>query len=351
MDLVNSDPRRGNPYAQNAVRIGPMRKLAWGILSTANIGIKRVIPAILSSDQGRIAAIASRSREKAAATAARFGIEKSHGSYQALIDDPDIEAIYNPLPNHLHVEWTVKALEAGKHVLCEKPIGLNAGEARAIVAARDRSGKRVIEAFMVRHHPQWQRVRVLINSGRIGRVGAVQSAFLFTMLDPHNVRNQADIGGGALYDVGCYPIVTARYVFNAEPSRAIALIDRDPELRVDRVSSALLAFPGGQLVFTSALQLSSYQKVVVLGTAGRIEIDVPFTPMKDHACRISIAGESGTEVEEFAPVDQYRLQCDTAVRVFRGEVEQEFPIEDAIANMRVIDALYRSSESGRWETP
>ncbi|HEY2682413.1 MAG TPA: Gfo/Idh/MocA family oxidoreductase [Steroidobacteraceae bacterium] len=329
-----------------------MKKLAWGILSTANIGIKRVIPAILSSDHGAILAIASRSQERAREVAARFGIAKTHGSYQALIDDPDIEAIYNPLPNHLHVEWTVKALLAGKHVLCEKPIGLNAREAGAIVAARDQSGKRVIEAFMVRHHPQWRRVRALIASGRIGRVGAVQSAFLFTMLDPKNVRNQADIGGGALYDVGCYPIVTARYVFGREPLRVIALIDRDPALRVDRLTSGLVAFPeGGQLVFTSSLQLSTYQKVVVLGTGGRIEVEVPFTPMKDQACRISIEADDGREVEEFAPVDQYALQCDTAVRAFRGETEQEFPIEDAIANMRVIDALYRSAETGRWETP
>lgn len=329
-----------------------MRTLSWGILSTANIGIKRVIPALLSSTTGRIAAIASRNAERAAQVAHQFGIEKSYASYDALIGDPDIEAIYNPLPNHLHVEWTVKALAAGKHVLCEKPIGLNAREAEAIVAARDRSGKRVIEAFMVRHHPQWQRVRTLIDSGRIGRLGAVQSAFLFTMLDPKNVRNQADIGGGALYDVGCYPIVTARYLFKSEPDKVIALIDRDPTLRVDRVTSALAAFPGGgQLAFTSALQLSSYQKVVALGTGGRIEIEVPFTPMKDHACRIRIEAGEVSEVEEFAPVDQYRLQCDTAVRVFRGEIEQEFPIEDAIANMRVIDALYRSAESGRWEVP
>jgi predicted dehydrogenase len=332
-----------------------MKKIVWGILSTANIGVKRVIPAILAGQRGRIAAIASRDPARAASIAARFRLARSYGSYEALLADPEIEAIYNPLPNHLHVEWTVKALDAGKHVLCEKPIGLDASEAEALVQARERSGKRVVEAFMVRFHPQWQRIRELVRSGRIGRVGAIQSAFLFTVLDPNNVRNRAEIGGGSLYDVGCYPIVTARYVFGAEPQRAMALIDRDPALGVDRLTSGLLEFPGGaHLVFSSALQLAAYQRVVILGSAGRIEVPVPFTPQKDHACRIlidtgaSLDGSSAA-FEDFAPVDQYLLQCEQAAAIFRGEAEQEFPIEDAIANMRVIDALYRSGASGRWQ--
>ena len=334
-----------------------MNKVVWGILSTANIGIKRVIPAILSGQRGVIAAIASRDAGRAREVAGRFGICRSYGSYQALLDDPQIEAIYNPLPNHLHVEWTVKALEAGKHVLCEKPIALNAVEAQALVTARDRSGRRVIEAFMVRCHPQWHRVRSLVRDGRIGKVRALQSAFTFPVANPDNVRNRLEYGGGALYDVGCYPIVTARDLLGTEPERVIALIDRDPALRVDRVTSGLLAFPGGeQLVFTSALQLALYQRVVVLGTQGRIEVAVPFTPPKEHSCRIvidsgaSLDGSSAV-VEEFAAVDQYQLQCDLAAAAFRGESTQEFPIEDAIANMRTIDALYRSAISGRWESP
>jgi predicted dehydrogenase len=334
-----------------------MSKIVWGILSTANIGIKRVIPAILAGERGVVAAIASRDAERARDVAMRFGIGRSYGSYQALLDDAQIEAVYNPLPNHLHVEWTVKALEAGKHVLCEKPIALNAVEAQSIVAARDRSGKRVIEAFMVRFHPQWHRVRSLVREGRIGSVRALQSAFTFPVASPDNVRNRVEYGGGALYDVGCYPIVTARYLLGIEPVRAIALLDRDPTLAVDRVTSGLVAFPGGeQLLLTSALQLALYQRVVVLGTQGRIEITVPFTPPKDHTCRIvidsgaSLDGSSAV-VEEFAPIDQYQVQCDLAAAVFRNESEQEFPIEDAIANMRVIDALYRSAISGRWESP
>ena len=334
-----------------------MKDLRWGILGTANIAVKRVIPAIMAGHRGIVAAVASRDAARAARVAAAFGIGCSYGSYQALLDDPQIDAIYNPLPNHLHVEWTVKALDAGKHVLCEKPIALRAADAQAIVAARDRTGKCVIEAFMVRFHPQWRRIRELVVGGRIGTVRAIQSAFVFSVLDPGNVRNRADIGGGALYDVGCYPIVTARYVFGGEPERAIALVDRDPALGVDRVTSGLLAFPGGgQLAFCSALQLAPYQRVVVLGTEGRIEVSVPFTPQKDHGCRLVIdSGKSldgaSAMFEDFDPVDQYALQCDLAAGVFRHESAQEFPIEDAIANMRVIDALYRSAASGRWETP
>lgn len=332
-----------------------MSRLKWGILSTANIGIKRVIPAILAGDRGTIAAIASRDSDKAATVAARFAIPRSYATYEALLQDPEIEAIYNPLPNHLHVEWTVRALEAGKHVLCEKPIGLNAKEAQAIIAARDRTGRKVVEAFMVRYHPQWHRVRELVNEGRIGTARLIQSAFLFPMLNPDNVRNKPEMGGGALYDVGCYPIVTARYVFASEPLRAIAMLDRDPQSKVDTLSSGLLDFGAkGQLVFSSSFQLALYQRVVILGTAGRIEIQIPFTPQKDHPCRIGIDpgtsfDGSGAVFEEFAAVDQYALQCDQAAAVFRGETKQEFPIEDAIANMRVLDALYQSARSGHWE--
>jgi predicted dehydrogenase len=333
-----------------------MVKIKWGILSTANIGIKRVIPAIIAGQRGVVAAIASRDADRAARVAADFGIARAYAGYQKLLDDPEIEAIYNPLPNHLHVEWTVRALDAGKHVLCEKPIGLNAAEAQAIIAARERSGKRVMEAFMVRFHPQWRRIRTLVREGRIGTVRAIQSAFAFPMLDPNNVRNREECGGGALYDVGCYPIVTARYLFGAEPERAVALIDRDPMLGIDRVTSGLLAFPGGgQLTFSCALQLASYQRVVILGSQGRIEVSVPFTPQKDYACRLLI--DSGASLdgssalfEQFPAVDQYALQCDQAAAVMRDEEQQEFPIEDAIANMRVIDALYRSGVSGQWET-
>jgi predicted dehydrogenase len=334
-----------------------MSKYQWGVLSTANIGVKCVIPAIMNGKSGTVAAIASRDKARAATIAKEHGIARSYGSYQELLDDPEVEAIYNPLPNHLHVEWTVKALEAGKHVLCEKPIALYAAEAEAIVTARDRTGRKVVEAFMIRFNPQWHRVRELLRAGKIGKIGAIQSAFLFTVLDPKNVRNQVDIGGGALYDVGCYPLVTARYIFGAEPERVIALVDRDPALGVDRVTSGMLAFPGGgQVTFSSALQLAPYQRVTILGTTGRIEMQIPFTPPNNMACKIVIdpgrpLDGSAAEIETFPAVDQYGLQCDEAVRIFRGEAVQEFPIEDAIKTMRVIDALYRSAKTGVWEKP
>ncbi|HEY2465497.1 MAG TPA: Gfo/Idh/MocA family oxidoreductase [Steroidobacteraceae bacterium] len=331
--------------------------IRWGILSTANIGIKRVIPAILSGERGVIAAIASRDASRAAEVAARFAIPRNYGSYEALLNDSTIDAIYNPLPNHLHVEWTVKALNAGKHVLCEKPLGINAPETQAIVAARDRSRKCVMEAFMVRHHPQWHRVRALVQNGRIGTVRSMLSAFLFTVLDPKNVRNQAALGGGALYDVGCYPVVTARYIFGAEPVRAVALMERDANPGVDTLTGGLLEFPGGgQLAFNCAFRAAVYQRVTILGTEGRIDMPLPFTPAKDFACRITIDGGksldgSTAEYEDFPAVDQYALQCDAAAAVFLGEIPQEFPIEDGIATMRVIDAMYRSAASGRWEVP
>ena len=247
------------------------RKVSWGMLGAAKIGVEKVIPAMQRGDASRVDAIASRDLAKARQAADQLGVAKAYGSYEELLADPMIEAIYNPLPNELHVEWTIRALEAGKHVLCEKPIALDAAEAGALIEARRQSGKLVAEAFMVRFHPQWHRIRELVRAGRIGDVGAIQSAFLFTVLDPNNVRNRPAIGGGSLYDVGCYPIVTARYVFGSEPERAVALMDLDPVLGVERLTSGILAFPAGrQLVFTSALQLAAFQRVVVLGSEGRI---------------------------------------------------------------------------------
>ena len=333
-----------------------MTRLAWGILGTANIAIKRVIPAIKAGASGAVLGIASRDGARAAAVARELGIPRSYDSYAAMLADPAIEAVYIPLPNHLHVPWTVKALEAGKHVLCEKPIALDAQEAETLIAARDRSGRQLVEAFMVRHHPQWQRARAVLREGRIGKPAAIQASFVFSVTDPANVRNQADIGGGALYDVGCYALVTGRYFFEAEPERVVALIDRDPALGVDRLTSGMLSFPGGrQLVFTSSLQLASQQRVTILGSAGRIELPIPFTPAPGSATRLIIdSGKaldgSSAEIEEIAPADQFALQCDTAVAVFRGEAAPEFPIEDAIGTMRVIDALYRSGRTGAWET-
>ncbi len=331
-----------------------MRKVKWGVLGVAKIATEKVIPAMQRAERCDIAAIASRDETRATEAAARLGIGRAYGSYEALLADPEIEAIYNPLPNELHVPWTIKALEAGKHVLSEKPIALDAEEARTLIAARDRTGKLVAEAFMVRFHPQWRRARELAQSGAIGRVGAIQTFFSYRLLDPTNVRNRPP-GGGGLYDIGCYAILTARFVFGAEPVRVAATLDRDPNFATDRLASGILEFPGGRhLTFSAATQLAPHQRVTIVGETGRIEVLVPFNALPDRPMRIVIdtgADLMGGEAwsEEFPVCDQYGLQGDAFSRAALGEAPLEFPIEDAVASMRVIDALFRSAERGTWE--
>ncbi|MBI1774594.1 MAG: Gfo/Idh/MocA family oxidoreductase [Proteobacteria bacterium] len=330
-----------------------MTPINWGVLSTAKIGVVKVIPAMQQGKGGRILGLASRDRARAAEVAAKLGIPKSYGSYEALLADPEIDAVYNPLPNHLHVPWTLKALAAGKHVLCEKPIALNAAEAGTLIRARDASGRQVLEAFMVRQHPQWLRARELVRAGRIGALRAISTVFAYHNVDPANVRNQADIGGGGLYDIGCYAVVTARFIMEAEPTRVVATIERDPNFRTDRLSSALMDFPGGrQVTFTCSTQMVPYQRVQIFGTTGRIEVAIPFNAPPDRPCRITVDGGaadgSKAEVEEFPVCDQYTFQGEEAARIFKGEIAAPFPIEDAVANMVVIDALFKSAETGAW---
>jgi predicted dehydrogenase len=324
------------------------------VLGVAKIATEKVIPAMQKGALCRIAAIASREGARARAAADALGIEKAYGSYEALLEDPAIEAIYNPLPNELHVDWTEKALRSGKHVLCEKPIALDADQARRLLAAREASGKLVAEAFMVRYHPQWRRAREIVRSGAIGEIGAIQTLFAYRLLDPENVRNKPP-GGGGLYDIGCYAILTARYIFGAEPSRVAASLDIDPNFGTDRLASALVEFPGGRhLSFSAATQLAGAQRVTIAGTAGRIEVQVPFNAPIDRPTRIVIDSGAdlvggGARVEEFAVCDQYTLQGDAFSRAVRGEAALEFPIEDAIANMAVIEACFKAAKSGRWE--
>ncbi len=331
------------------------RTLKWGVLGCAGIAAKAVIPAIQSSRLGRVAAIASRDAEKASAMATRFGIEKSYGSYEDLLSDPDIDAIYNPLPNHLHVPMTIKALEHGKPVLCEKPIALNAAQASELAEAQKAANLPVAEAFMVRHHPQWKKARAMVAEGHLGDVRAIQTIFAYYLDDPKNVRNQADIGGGGLFDVGCYAINTARFLFDAEPLRAIALMENDPVFGTDRLTSGLLAFPEGrQLAFTCSTQLSLTQKVTVLGTRGRLEIPIPFNAPADQQTVLifddgrDLAGGGRQEIV-IEPVDQYREQVDAFAEAVLSGTPLETGLDDAIANMKAIDALFRSAISGRWE--
>ena len=332
-----------------------MEPVIWGVISTARIGVNKVLPAMQRSPLCSVSAIASRDIATARRAAEALGIPKAYGSYQELLADGDIEAVYNPLPNHLHVSVSIQAAEAGKHVLCEKPIAMNAAEAQQLIAVRDRAGVLVQEAFMVRHHPQWRRVRQLVNDGRIGLPRAIQGTFGYMNVNPDDIRNRADIGGGALYDIGCYPVALSRFVFGTEPMRAVALIERDPDFGTDSLASVLLDFPGGQAAFVAATQLVRSQRFTVYGTEGWIDVDIPYTPTPDDVCRILIGGPdllgaASASVETFEPVDQYGLQGEAFSRAIRSGEPLEFPLEDAVANMRVIDALYRSGESGGWET-
>jgi predicted dehydrogenase len=331
-------------------------KVRWGVLGAAKIARTKVIPAFLKAAHAEIVALASRSPDTARAAADALGIGKAYGSYEAMLADPEIEAVYNPLPNHLHVPWSIKALEAGKHVLCEKPIGLDAAEARALLFARDGTGRLVQEAFMVRTHPQWLAVREEVRGGRIGELRAIQGVFSYFNRDPANVRNQPGIGGGALLDIGCYPVTLARFLFEQEPSRAVATLERDPEFGTDRLTSGLLEFPRGQCAFTCSTQLVAYQRMQVLGTRGRIEIEIPFNAPIDRPTRILIDDGrdtfgGGIEPRSFEICDQYTLQADLFSRAIRERRPAPVPLEDAVANMEVLDALARSAQTGAWERP
>jgi predicted dehydrogenase len=332
-----------------------MEPVRFGVISTAKIGIEKVIPAMQQSEHCRIVAIASRDRARAEAAAAALDIPRAYGSYAELLKDPEIEAVYNPLPNHLHVLVSIEAAAAGKHVLCEKPIALSAAEAAKLIEARDHAGVLIQEAFMVRWHPQWLRARELVRAGEIGELRVVQGSFSYMTVDPANVRNQAGIGGGGLYDIGCYPIVTSRFLFAAEPTRVASQIEYDPNFETDRLASVLLQFPTGQALFYCSTQLVPYQRMQILGTKGRIEIEIPFNAPPDRPCRIFVddgakLGDASARLETFDVVDQYTLQGDLFARAIREGTPLAFPLEDAVANMRVLDAVFRAGRSGRWET-
>jgi len=331
-------------------------KVRWGVLGAAQIGVRKVLPGMQKGEWSEVTAIASRDRHKAEAAARSLGIPKAYGSYEELLRDPEIEAIYNPLPNHLHVPWTIKAAEAGKHVLSEKPLALNAEEARTLLAVRERTGVKIGEAFMVRTHPQWLRTREIVSSGEIGALRSISGFFSYFNRDGTNIRNVAEWGGGGLMDIGCYPITTSRFIFCEEPSRVVGVIERDPEMKVDRLTSAILDFPSGQSIFTCSTQLVPYQRMQIFGTKGRIEVEIPFNAPNDRPSRIFVDKGSdlfggGLRTEEFATCDQYTIQGDVFSRAIREGGEVPVPIEDAIKNMSVIDAIFRSAESGQWEKP
>jgi predicted dehydrogenase len=329
-------------------------KVRWGILGTAKIALEKIIPAMQRSEWCEIMAIASRDLVKAKQAAAELNIPNAYGSYEELLADQSVEAIYNPLPNNLHVPWTVKAAEAGKHVLCEKPIAMNATEARTLIDVRNRTGVRIQEAFMVRTHPQWLETRRLIHSGRIGSLRSITGYFSYNNPDPTNIRNHLELGGGGLMDIGCYPITISRFMFETEPRRVLGLIERDAATGTDTLTSAVLDFPNGHSTFTCSTRLALYQRMIFIGTQGRIEVLIPFNAPNDRPLRIllddssDLTGESA-EIIEFPICDQYEIQGSLFSRAIRENGAQPIPLEDAVNNMVVIDAVFRSATTSQWE--
>ncbi|NQW04292.1 MAG: Gfo/Idh/MocA family oxidoreductase [Acidobacteria bacterium] len=330
------------------------KQIRWGVLGAASIAVEKVIPAMQAGRLTDVVAIASRDITKAQTAADALGIEKAYGSYEALLADPTIDAVYNPLPNHLHEPWTRAAAEAGKHVLCEKPIGLTADEARALIAVRDRTGVKIQEAFMVRTHPQWLRTIDMCRSGQLGELRSYVGTFSYFNDDPDNIRNVAAWGGGALMDIGCYLIVTSRMVFGEEPTRVLGLIDRDPTSGVDTLTSMVLDFPSGQATGVCGTQMAPYQRVQLFGTKGRLEVEIPFNAPPDRPCRLRVDATGdlqGRDVEtiEIPTCDQYQIQGDLFSQAILEDTDVAYPLEMSVANMMVIEAVFRSAETGQWE--
>jgi predicted dehydrogenase len=328
-----------------------MTPVRWGILSTAKIAREKIIPALRASALHEIVAIASRTAESARAAADTFNIATAHGSYEALIADPNVEAIYNPLPNHLHVPLTLTAVRAGKHVLCEKPFAIHAAELEVLRPYA--SQVHIREAFMVRHHPQWSAAREQVRAGEIGTLRFMQVPFCYFNDDPANIRNAADIGGGAMYDIGCYAITAGRWFFEAAPQRVVAMIDLDPAFHTDRLASALLDFGAGrQLALTVSTQAVRYQRVQLVGTLGRIEIEMPFNPAEGAETRYLIQSVGSTELRSITlpAANQYALQCDAFAHAVRNELPTVAALDDAAINLRVIETVFASAKSGRVET-
>ncbi|NNE66767.1 MAG: Gfo/Idh/MocA family oxidoreductase [Pyrinomonadaceae bacterium] len=332
------------------------KKVSWGVLGTANIAVKKVIPAMLAGELTAVSAIASRDEESARAAADSLGIPRYFGSYDALLHDPDIDAVYIPLPNHLHLEWTTRAAEAGKHVLCEKPIGLNGDEVRDLIGVRNRTGVLIQEAFMIRTHPTWIAVKEIIASGRIGTLNAVTGFFSYYNDDPSNIRNDLEKGGGALLDIGCYCVNVSRFVFGNEPTEVSGLIERDPQSGIDRLSSSMMRFASGHSTFTCSTQLVPYQSMIFFGTKGRLEVQIPFNIPVETTTNLFVDDgsdlyERSLEKIEFEAADQYTIQGDVFSKAIMERAEPDYSLEDSFGNMSVLDAIFRSAKSGRAERP
>ncbi|QXD25096.1 Gfo/Idh/MocA family oxidoreductase [Opitutia bacterium ISCC 51] len=326
-----------------------MNKVRWGVLSTANFARTRFLPGFMQSEWVDVVAVASRNLEGAQAFATEMGIPKAYGSYEELLAADDIHAIYNPLPNHLHVDWSIKVLEAGKHVLCEKPLGLNALDAQRLVDVAARYPKlNAMEAFMFRFHPQWVTAKAWTDAGKIGDLRTIQSFFSYYNVDPTNIRNQADIGGGAMLDIGCYCTSLTRFIFDAEPKRVMGIVERDPVTKIDRKCSGIMEFENGTGSFTTSTQISPYQRVHIVGTTGRIEIEIPFNAPPDVETRMWLETDDGIEETTFPICNQYTLEGDVVSQAILNGDPSPTPLSDAIGNMKVIDAIFESHEQDGW---
>jgi predicted dehydrogenase len=328
-----------------------MDKVRWGVISTAKIGIDLVIPAVQGKEYCDVTAIASRDIGKARLVAGQLGIPKAYGSYEDLFADPEIDAIYNPLPNHMHLEWTVKALEAGKHVLSEKPSGLNTAETKEMGTVANRyPNLKLMEAFMYRFHPQWQLARQMVLEGAIGELRTIQTFFSFYNDDPTNIRNIKKYGGGAMLDIGCYAVSSARFIFGEEPNRLIGIVEYDPKMEIDRLASAILDFGRGTAEFTVSTQVEPYQRVQIVGTHGWLQIEIPFNAPTERPCKLWHHKEGDSREITMETANQYELQGEYFCKAVLDDTEVPTPWSDAIANMKVIDAVFESDRLGSWVT-
>ncbi|MEP4533728.1 MAG: Gfo/Idh/MocA family oxidoreductase [Cyclobacteriaceae bacterium] len=329
-----------------------MSKLNWGILSTAKIGTQKVIPGMLKSELFNVAAIASRNETAAQKTAEELGIPKAYGSYEALIADPEIDIIYNPLPNHLHVEFTAKAIVAGKHVLCEKPLFINPEDIQKLISLRDQHQVKVGEAFMVKSHPQWKKAKEIVDT-ELGKVRLYNGTFTYHNIDPGNIRNKPEYAGGALWDIGCYPVMTSRYLFGENPIRVFGEIQLDPEFGTDMLTSAILEYQGGKrATFTVSTQLAPYQRVHVLGTKKEMELQIPFNSPTDRPTLIKI-NEADILQEKLQKIevpacDQYQLQSEEFNQAVLNNSEVPVSLEDAADHCKTIVGIFESAKSGSW---
>lgn len=326
-----------------------MKKLQWGILGAAKIAREHLIPAIQKSQTSEVLAVASRSSDKAKTCADKFSIPKAYGSYDALLADPDIDIVYNPMPNHMHVPWSIKAIEAGKHVLCEKPLGLSAKDIEPLLAvAKSNPQLRVMEAFMYRLHPQWIKAKDIIESGELGDIKIVDAVFTYNSFDPDNVRYQKDIGGGALLDVGCYCISASRYLFGAEPKRVMASLEQDPNCDVDRHVTGMLNFNSGMAKFSSSMQVECTQGVTVLGTKGRMVMESPFFLPDHQLSKITLSKDGEESTFTFEGINHYVSQVDALAKSIMADESTPIPLSDAQNNMKVIDGIFESDRLGAW---